>query len=72
MKFARFGKVPLEVGSVDLDVGQIPARPATVIKDFHLIGLGKARWKNGEDVSGSHHSIVCGKSTHSLMMAQSL
>jgi hypothetical protein len=43
VEFARFGKVSLEVGGIDLDVGQIPAMPAPVINDFHSIGLFKAR-----------------------------
>ena len=33
VEFARFGKVSLEVGSIDLDVGQIPAISAAVIFD---------------------------------------
>ena len=31
VEFARFGKVSPEMGGIDLDVGQVPAMPATVI-----------------------------------------
>ena len=47
VKFAGFRKVSLEVGGVDLDVGQIPATP-TVSGGFRLIELCKAKRKGTE------------------------
>lgn len=58
VEFAGFGKVSLEVGGINLDVGQIPAIPATVINDFHSIVLCKARSKGAKDRLGRRNSAV--------------
>ena len=57
IELARFWKVPFEMGGVNLDVGQIPAVPATVLSMI-FVRLNCAKGEKYERVKTDHREAI--------------